>query len=207
MQKINLQIEDFSDFKGLWGLTPYEIFIALKNTTYKDKLNILEFGSGDGTTNLVNLLNKKLVPFNYISVENDKNFATTENVNYIMYDLPIDVNSSYDEYLLDKVNLKLDDTIFDLVIVDGPHGVGRSRWYQKFKNNTREGTIILVDDFFHYTQFEDELNKNFKYDLINVFSSQLHITGNFINEGEDLTDMNHKLSNFEKCYKIVKVKK
>jgi hypothetical protein len=71
---------------------------------------------------------------------------------------------SYDIEKMDDVIIP--DIQFDIVLVDGPHGDNRSRWYAKIRKNVKAGTIILVDDFNHYTCFSEELDKNFKYELL-----------------------------------------
>ena len=199
MNKIQIELNDFSSFKGGWGLAPYPIFLSIKHVEYEDKLNILEFGSGDGTTYLTNLLQNKNVSFDYTSIEHDKKYANTPNVHYQLYDLKHDYTAND----LDKVVLKL-DKIYDLVIVDGPHGSGRAKWYSKFKNNVKEGTIILIDDFHHYTEFGDELDRHFNYNTINIFNQNRRFSPMDINEGVEIVDINSPYI-MDKTYKIIKV--
>jgi predicted O-methyltransferase YrrM len=189
-----VKVEDFSKFTGGWGMSSYSMFLAIKHSLYESKLNILEFGSGDGTSHLVNYLNSKDIKFNYVSVENDKNYAKTPNVNYIY--------KTYDVNSIDALDLNLND-VFDLVIVDGPHGVGRAKWYSKFKNNIKEGTIIIVDDYHHYKEFSEQLDANFEYININTFNQ--NNKWQIINDGIDPTDLENKYCNMDKSYKIVKV--
>lgn len=197
-KKIYLVPNDFLNFKGGWSLAPCSIFLAIKHLTYVNELNILEFGSGDGTTQLVDLLTKNNIIFNYTSVEHDESYAKTANVNYQLYHLD---GWNYNPDQLDSVNLTL-DRIYDLVIIDGPHGVGRAKWYSKIKNNIRKGTVLLVDDFHHYVEFSTELDTHFEYETINVFNyANQHIV---INEGTDIVDATNPMI-LEKSYKVAKI--
>ena len=200
MKKIQVEINDFSNFKGGWGLAPFEIYLTIKHVEFNDVLNILEFGSGDGTTNLVNLLKLKNVIFDYTSIEHDEAYAKTPDVKYHLYNL----NNNYVSEDITKVTLELDKT-YDLVIVDGPHGVGRANWYSKFKKNVRNGTIILVDDFHHYKEFGEELDKHFIYETVNLFNQNRQFTETDINEGIETIDINNSFI-MDKSYKIIKVK-
>jgi hypothetical protein len=199
MEKINeIKLEDFKDFNGGWSLAPIPTFFTLKNVNFDKTLNILEFGSGQGTTNIVNFLNSKNVDFNYTSVENDKSYAKTEGVEYILYDIP----NNYEMSHIDNVDLPL-SLIYDLVIVDGPTGVGRAGWYKKIKNNVRPGTTIYVDDFHHYSEFGTELDNSFEYELISLYNKNSSFE--IVNEGIDVVSENTPYI-FDKSYKIVKIK-
>jgi len=43
----------------------------------------------------------------------------------------------------------------DGMIVDGPHGNGRSLSFPLFRNHLRSGTIVLMDDYHHYPFLKD----------------------------------------------------
>lgn len=197
----NITLNEFTNFNGGWSLSPYSIYLAMKYVDVKNnKINILEFGSGEGTKNLVEFLQNKNIDFDYLSVEHDKNYATNQFVNYFTYDL----SYNYSPQDIEKVDLKLDG-FYDLVIVDGPHGVGRAKWYEKFKNNVKKGTIILIDDFHHYKEFEDELNKVFDYETINVFNIDGRFTADLVNEGLESVDINSPY-HFRKTHKVIRIK-
>jgi len=51
----------------------------------------------------------------------------------------------------------------DVLIVDGPHGNGRSLAYPLFYTALHEGSIVLVDDFDHYPFLQD-LGRLFLYE-------------------------------------------
>lgn len=199
----NITINDFLHFPGEWSLSPYTIYLALKYCTYNEKINILEFGSGTGTECLIKFLTDKNISFNYTSVEHDKQFANNSNVNYIFYNLKsadFFYDSSED---VKNVNLDLKD-IYDLIIIDGPHGISRKFWYEKIINNIKSGTIIVVDDYHHFKDFETELYKNFKFDIINEFSAGTKFTPTDINQGIEQVNTNLPF-NFNKTHIIVKI--
>ena len=197
--KNNIILSDFTNFVGGWSLSPYSIYLSYKHSTNNGIFNILEFGSGDGTNKLVEYLIDKKIDFKYTSIEHDTDYAKTPNVDYIIYPLDYDYTPSD----IEKIDLKL-DRIFDLVIVDGPHGVGRAKWYSKFKDNIRKGTIVLIDDFHHYEEFEIELNKVFEYETINIFNIDRRFTNETVNDGLELVDENSPYHS-NKTHKIIKI--
>jgi len=65
-------------------------------------------------------------------------------------------------------NIKKDqfpDKQIDAIVLDGPHGNGRSICFPLFYNFIDKGTIILIDDYFHYP-FLDDLGLLFNYEVI-----------------------------------------
>ena len=195
-QSINLFLEDCEKFPGSFSLAPMEVYLALKHATYEDKFNVLEFGAGQGTIRLVELLNNKGIDFTYNSFENSPEYLLKiPNVTFHYYNLPWcewGTMEKWRPYVQAVQMIKLPTA--DLVIVDGPHGVSRADWYPKFKEFTREGTIILIDDFHHYREFGQALNENFVYETI------LEYHYNYVNEG-----LEHIDGDVGKCFKIVKV--
>lgn len=201
MNKIEVVLEDFASFKGGWGLAPYPTYFALKYVTYLEELSVLEFGSGEGTTILTNLLQKKQVPYRYRSIEHDAAYAKTPGVQYQLYS----ISHQYTPSEIDEVELQLEG-VYDLVIVDGPHGVGRARWYSKFKDYVREGTIVLIDDYHHYKEFGDEFCKHFEYEVVNLFNENPRFTPYTINEGMERVDLSSSYI-MDKTYKVVRIKR
>lgn len=152
-------------FVGGWSYTQREInelfkFIDLYQVAINNNFNILEFGAGNSSTKIANIINKVTNNLTYYTYESDWNFVPMDNrIRTIIYD----------ENDIENVNLSLNITFeqkFDLVLVDGPNGNNRKFWYRKFKNYVKPGTIILVDDFNHYTSFGEELDKHFNYELL-----------------------------------------
>lgn len=149
---LNIKSGECSAFPGGWSVNPEQMFLALKHLTYSKAVNVLEFGSGAGTDILVQLLHKKKVPYSYTAYENDKTYASkSNNVQTILW-------SSFPNRVVPG--------IFDLIIIDGPHGVSRARWYPMLRRSVRKGTIMVVDDFRHYAEFKTALDANFRYKTI-----------------------------------------
>ena len=74
-------------------------------------------------------------------------------------------------------SVSIPDIIFDLILIDGPNGDKRALWYSKIKNNVKEGSIILIDDFNHYSCFSEELDRNFDYELLSFSNEPFVIDG------------------------------
>jgi len=191
MNNISISVDEVKHFPSGWSLSPYSIFLTLKHTTFDSTLNILEFGSGEATRILYDLLTSKNIPFTYTSYEHDSRYATTNGVSYKMYSL--------DNQLFES------NEIFDIIIVDGPNGVNRYKWYSQFKDNVRDGTIILIDDFHHYKEFGELLDSTFTYETINEFNIDSRFTP-IINSGIEIVDVGDKMSHGTKTHKVVKVK-
>lgn len=116
-------------------------------------INGLEFRSGVSTVKLYKALLSKYDIVKYVTYEDDPIWAPIEpGIEVRMFTRDSLVNGSIEI----PSNKK-----YDLIIVDGPDGEVRQRWYPIFKNNTNKGTIIHVDDAFRYSSFELELKKHF----------------------------------------------
>jgi len=206
-QSIPITLEEVSLFPGDWSLEPEEIHLALKHCTFKNKLKILEFGAGEGTVQLIALLEKKNIPYEYHSFENDRDFLQSlvlkvPQVIFHHYFVPGTSISDCGKWMPYVSQVELPELpIFDLIIVDGPHGVSRSCWYTKFKKYSKEGTVILVDDFHHFEEFSQELNKNYNY--ITIIEYNQNPTWRIVNKGEE--KIKHR--QLKKTFKIVKLKK
>lgn len=53
----------------------------------------------------------------------------------------------------------------DAIILDGPHGNGRSVAFPLFYSYIKNGAIVLIDDYHHYPFLED-LGKLFKFEIL-----------------------------------------
>jgi hypothetical protein len=160
---------------------------------------VLEFGAGESTFQLTKLLTKKNVPFEYHVFENDPLYIKyIDHVTYHYYFLP-NVPCPFSEWanIVDQYTMP-ELPVFDLVIVDGPHGVARAQWYSKFKKYVKPGTVILIDDFHHYNEFGNALDKNFKYTTVIEYNQCP--SWKIINTG-----LEHLNTQANKTFKIVKV--
>ncbi len=149
---------DFLVFNGGWSYMQEEIYNAVCILPTQEKINILEFGCGDSSIKLFNILNKKYA-VTYRAYESNSNFI---------------INHPYIECILYKESeieqLQIGNEKYDFILIDGPNGVNRKFWYSKIINNVKSGTIILIDDWCHYEEFENALVNDFgckiKYEII-----------------------------------------
>lgn len=147
--------KDIEQFEGGWSYTQKEIRDFLKNINYRDSYKILEFGAGNSTKKIYDIISKFCYKIEYDTYETDINYKIIyKNVNTIMYNI-------------DNIdNIILPNKLYDIILIDGPNGVLRSKWYKKIRNNIKYDTIILIDDYNHYIEFENELNNNFNYTIL-----------------------------------------
>lgn len=149
--------DDVMQFVGGWSYTPNEIRDFLKYISPRETYNVLEFGSGKSTRILYDIIERYCQHIYYDTYETDESYRVVhKNVNTILYD----INQ------IDQLNIP--DKIYDIVLIDGPHGVSRSKWYSKIRNNISYNTIMLIDDYNHYTEFETELNRNYNYTILSL---------------------------------------
>ena len=133
------------------------MFELFKNIKVKNDFKILEFGEGDSSKKIYNLIENYCNNIEYDIYENDPNYKIEyKNINCIIYNIN------------DKENVKLIDKKYDLILIDGPNGSFRNFWYEKIRKCIKENTIILIDDFNHYDIFQTELNRNFSYNILSL---------------------------------------
>jgi hypothetical protein len=147
---------EFPKFNGGWSYTQLEMTELFKHLKFQPTFSILEFGSGDSTKKLYSYIRPQVQNLFFYTYESDNTFLETEpsDIKYIKYNI-----SEID-------SLTIPDIQFDLILIDGPNGELRSKWYSKIKKNVKQGTILLIDDFNHYKSFSTELDKNFEYELL-----------------------------------------
>jgi hypothetical protein len=115
-----------------------------------DRLVILELGAGDSSVKLYEYFKEKYNDIDYTCYETDKRWLpNNKNIISVLYS---DVKSA-----------SLPNKICDLVLVDGPTGVTRKFWYEKLNSVVKPGTIVHIDDYDHYSDFEEELNRNLNF--------------------------------------------
>lgn len=149
---------DFSVFKGGWSYMAQEMQNAVSLLPQQKNLSVLEFGSGDSSIKLFNLLSKKY-KVDYTTFESNKDFYINHTeINCLIYD----------EIQIEKLNIH--NNKYDFILIDGPNGVLRKHWYSKITQNVKKDTIILIDDWCHYDEFEQALINDFgskiKYEVI-----------------------------------------
>jgi hypothetical protein len=149
--------DDVMQFVGGWSYTQNEIRDFLKHITSRETYNVLEFGSGNSTRILYDILERYCQTITYDTYETDETYRVVhKNVNTILYD-----SNQIDQLIIPN-------KIYDIILIDGPNGVLRSKWYSKIRNHVAYHTIMLIDDYNHYTEFEAELNKNYSYIVLSL---------------------------------------
>lgn len=155
MNDKKIDTTNLPEFKGGWSYETRSIRKCLENVTYSsDTINILEFGSGDSTVKLYTFLSGIIPKVVYDCYETNQNFVTNTPVNTVIYSHPTKVDLPYRTY--------------DFILIDGPMGVDRKYWYEKIKTCCRVGTIVLIDDWNHFIEFENELQANLTHKMIEV---------------------------------------
>ena len=135
-----------------------EIKNAVSLLPKQKSLDVMEFGCGDSSVKLFNLLNNQW----------DVRYEAFEsNFNYIV-DNPNISCTHYNEAEISM--LDIGSKKYDFILIDGPNGVTRKHWYSKITKNVKSGTIILIDDWCHLKEFEDALVNDFgskiKYEVV-----------------------------------------
>ncbi len=152
-----LTLDDCAAFPGKWSICPEAAYAALKVVRYEHNLRVLEFGSGEGTKAILDLLTKREIPFVYHAWENNEQY--------------ISADPRVHTYIWDGINFPSQLTgTYDLVIVDGPNGVTRNKWYPLLKDVVQNGTILLLDDFYHHKEFAVALEENFAFRTVDCHS-------------------------------------
>lgn len=165
-----------------------EIFKVLATIKISSKIdneiNVVEFGSGMSTEFLVDMINEGF-NLKITSFDNDLNYCSKvehPNLKLLIRDL-VDcsdedfknqfINKSYnkDSFKLKttQVHTRQKNTFYDikegdlpevidLMIVDGPHGNGRSIGYLHGINRLKKGSFVVIDDYNHYPFVENMLS-------------------------------------------------
>jgi hypothetical protein len=141
-----------------WEISPdclirLQELLASKNTT---KLDIVEFGSGKSTDVLLSFIQTNSIPGVFDSFDADPDWANSyaKIRNIVSYDgRPICFGNDYSFYDIKEGDLRSNN--YDLVILDGHHGHGRSVAWKILRNRLSSGCLVLIDDYDHYPFVED----------------------------------------------------
>jgi len=150
-------------FNGGWSYTNLEMSTLFKNIDLMNNYNtynIIEFGGGDSSEKIYNLFDN-IKNINYYIFESNENYLPTNKNKFNIV--------LYDENTIETVDLNnhiVNNMKFDLILVDGPNGDKRKYWYKKLKPFVKCGSILLIDDFNHYSVFGEELDINFEYEIL-----------------------------------------
>lgn len=146
--------ENLGLVNGTNSMTPLQVKQLGEVLPNQDSISVLEFGAGQTSVKLYNALQTKYQIVEYVTYETNPYYApNSTGITVRMH--------TKDDLITSNIFIPSNE-IYDLIIVDGPDGELRQYWYSLFKNNVRSGTIIHIDDAFHYQSFETEFRKNFK---------------------------------------------
>lgn len=138
---------------GTNSMTPEQVSELGTILPNQDSISVLEFGAGPTTTLLHEALKTKYSKVKYVTYETNKFYAPKNpEIDVVMH--------TVEELINGKITLDEKEK-YDLIIVDGPDGELRKYWYPLFKNNVKNGTVVHIDDAFHYPSFESEFKKYF----------------------------------------------
>tara|TARA_B000000557_G_scaffold262370_1_gene263040 strand:+ start:1215 stop:1706 length:492 start_codon:yes stop_codon:yes gene_type:complete len=139
------------ELKSGYSYCSEQILQFINDINNNESINILEFGAGDSSIKIYKYLQQIYKKINYTCYETDINWVPKfDYINTIIY--------------RNVENVILPVSKYDLILVDGPTGITRKFWYEKIKSVTKSGTIVHIDDYDHYKEFEEELKKNLEYD-------------------------------------------
>lgn len=175
-----------------WGLSK-KCFIEIERKLEKLEAPIIvEFGSGISTTFLIDYLKDRKKEGKVVSFENNKEFTLNNRdikLNYCFRNLlecnDVDFENMFNAEKIDLSKFKkrvisahtrqkncfyeiLKNDIpkkIDIVILDGPHGNGRSLAFLHIKEKINKGGIIVIDDYTHY-DFIDRFKKIFPNSIL-----------------------------------------
>lgn len=128
-------------------------------TTYPDILSILEFGSGEGTSNL-------LLIAEVTSIEHDTRFCIQRDEKHQCVMAPIE-NNWYSKEVVEEVMM----TNYDLILIDGPPG------------GFRKGILDHLDLFraLECPVIFDDANRKIDREIIDEFCLKLNLNYSIIN--------------------------
>jgi hypothetical protein len=141
-----------------WEISPdclmfIQELIVEKNLT---KLDIVEFGSGKSTELLLSFKSANAIPGVFDSFDADPVYASSyaKIRNIVSYDgRPVCFGNDYSFYDIREGDLTSNG--YNLVVLDGHHGHGRSIAWKFLKDRLGIGCLVVIDDYDHYPFVED----------------------------------------------------
>jgi hypothetical protein len=149
------------DYTG-WEISPECLIFVQEYISSKKikKLDIVEFGSGASTGVLLEFKETNEIPGVFDSFDCDVKYAHPySNIRQIIPydDRPVSFGNDYSFYKLHDGDLRSEN--YNLVILDGHHGHGRSVAWQHLKDKLANGCVVVIDDYDHYPFVEDFLRE------------------------------------------------
>ena len=176
-----------------WGLHRGTIEQTYNLIRDNDIKSVLEFGSGASTEFFIEARTELNKVYTIDSFDHNVQFSYNKSkpdyLNLMIRDLVICNDESYNKmfetkifngevfvatdrildtgiknatYKINKEDLK---ESYDLVLIDGPNGNGRNFSYFYIQGRLKSGSIVVIDDYFHY-DFVEKLGEFFEYELI-----------------------------------------
>tara|TARA_B100000287_G_C20422066_1_gene697938 strand:+ start:162 stop:809 length:648 start_codon:yes stop_codon:yes gene_type:complete len=165
-------------FQGM-GLDPHLLTIILTCLKSGQIKRVLEFGSGSSTQFLLSMREKFNLDYSIDSFDHDEEHCFKAQKDYEKFELKIrkliqysdsefsqilqgnDIPpgievpvESYGKFRMKNVFYDVKDTDltghYDLVILDGPNGNGRSVCFNHISKHLKKGSVIVIDDYHHH---------------------------------------------------------
>lgn len=194
LEKFKLKDEDYD--VGGWSLSIDCLYVLGNEIINRNIKDIVEFGSGYSTRFLCDLIYKNGLNTNIDSFENNDKYLILNNEDNLSLkfrnlvecdDDSFDLMFSKKEYDKNLFNVRtlspqnsqkncfyeiFEDDLkdcYDLVVLDGPLGNGRSIGFLHIKDRVKTGSLILVDDYSHFHfEFFKKMNKILKTKIIHM---------------------------------------
>jgi len=166
-----------------WGISieGFKALYEIMKESKHEKFTILEFGSGTSTQFFLDFHNLEGIEIFVESYDNDEEYSSkivNNKIEVKIRRLFECEDEHYEKMMKDQkfypelVKLKTTPPssrqkncfynflegdlkeIYDIVIIDGPHGNGRSLSNLFLKDKVKQGTIFFIDDYDHYPFLE-----------------------------------------------------
>jgi len=163
-----------------WAPSPTGLLHLLNHITINEPPLIVEFGSGFSTVIIGKLIKKNKLKSRLISFDNDSNWSDKVNSWLLTEEINANITSSYFAelkqeliyknqsifwYNTEKVKSVLQDTVPDLLIVDGPHG--------SYKN-ARAGALLFFQKQIEkqsLSYFYDDTDREEEFEIVNTIGA------------------------------------
>lgn len=173
-----------------WGISVegfQQLFLILNGIKKtKEEIFIIELGSGISTSFFHDYALEENCKINLTSIDNDIKY---KHKDAILCPLIFCSDSSFEEMFDNKkfdrnkfvikkdkprtrqrncfydIDEKILKSAYDLMLLDGPHGNGRSIAFLITRNLMSKGSYIFIDDYTHY-DFEEKANSIFQTSII-----------------------------------------
>lgn len=156
-------VEPTFEYTG-WELPPECLFSVQKLLVEKkiNKLNVVEFGSGKSTEVILQFKKQNNLSGVVDSFDADSTFShpSAKIRNIISYNGTEVIDFGPNDYsFYDILDGDLRSSEYNLVLLDGHHGHGRSVAWRYLKKKLEIGCLVVIDDYDHFPFIQDFLNE------------------------------------------------